>query len=285
MRKTYQVITDRITKLLEEGTVPWHQTWGGQELWPKSLVSGKHYRGINVFLLSTAGYESPYWLTFKQAKDRGGFIKKGEQGSPCVYWNWKKMEDPVTQDTKKIPFSKYYTVFNVTQCENIEYPTPTPQSNKISPIQTCENIVSEMPDPPMIENHRRQPAYYPLKDTVFMPSRKSFDDSESYYSTLFHELIHSTGHRERLNRPGIVNKKEFGSHDYSREELIAEMGATFLCGQTGIERKVIDNSASYINHWLKRLRQNNKFVVVAGSQAQKAVDYVLNVKYDKTNDR
>ncbi|MBI2449462.1 DUF1738 domain-containing protein [Candidatus Pacearchaeota archaeon] len=187
MRNVYQIITDRIISKLEEGTVPWHRPWGVRGI-PRSLVSGKEYRGINSFVLSSAGYEALYWLSYKQAKERRGFVKKGQQGYPCVYWNWLEMKDEETNEIKKVPFLRYYTVFNVEQCENIEYPKGDGLEFLFDPIEHCERIVGEMPNPPSIRQGGSRARYIPIKDTIEMPRPESFETSESYYSVLFHEL-------------------------------------------------------------------------------------------------
>lgn len=275
MHKAYEVITNRIIKLLEEGVVPWRRPWTGQELLPRNLVSGKEYRGVNVFMLASAMYASPWWLTFKQAKERGGHVKKNEKGMPCIYWNWIERTDKTSDEVKKIPFAKYYTVFNVFQCENIPYPENADVRADYSPIDECEGIVANMQSPPSIRNGKNRACYYPSPDVIEIPEQNHFSTDEDYYSTLFHELIHSTGHENRLNRQGITEPIAFGSHTYGKEELVAEMGASFLCGQAGIENKVIENSASYISGWLSRLKSDQKLVVQAASQSQKAADYVL----------
>jgi len=278
MVSVYEVITDRIIELLEKGSVPWHRPWGGADKHPKNLVSGREYRGINVFMLSAGGYQSPWWLSYKQAKERGGNVKMGERGYPVVYWNWFNTRDDETGKNEKRPFLRYYTLFNVVQCEGIDYPLTRATVQDFAPLEVCERIISEMPKPPRIEHGRERACYESYSDTVRMPPRESFDSPESYYNVLFHELTHSTGHKSRLARPGILEASVFGSQRYSKEELVAEMGAAFLCGHTGIENTVIDNSASYIASWLGRLRNDSRLVVHAAGQAQKATDYILNKK-------
>ena len=145
----------------------------------------------------------------------------------------------------------------------------------VQPIAECERIVTEMPNPPVIEHVRQQAYYAPIQDVLNMPPRYLFESAESYYSTLFHELTHSTGHESRLNRPTLTDLCPFGSTNYSKEELVAEMGATFLCGHTGIANTTVENSAAYIGSWLSRLRDDVTLVVHAAAQAQKAVDFIL----------
>lgn len=132
-----------------------------------------------------------------------------------------------------------------------------------------------MPAPPRVETGRSRAAYHPAQDCVYLPEVRAFQSDEDYYATQFHELIHSTGHPSRLSRLGITNPIIFGSHTYAKEELVAEMGASFLCGRAGIENKVIENSAAYIDNWMRRIRKDHALVVQAASQAQKAADYVL----------
>lgn len=216
MRRVYQVITDRIIALLEDGTVPWRRSWSTTDALPKNLVSKKEYRGINVFLLAAAGFESPYWVSYKQASNLGGNVRKGEKGFPCIYWNWVEKKDEESNETKKIPFVRYYTVFNVLQCDGVDYPAATREPNPIPPIQSCESIVSNMANPPSIQNGKRRASYLPSSDTVNMPSRTSFESAQDYYAVLFHELTHSTGHESRLSRTGVTERIVFGSKTLHR---------------------------------------------------------------------
>lgn len=279
----YDVVSARIITLLEAGTVPWQKSWKSGTA--RNLLSQKPYRGINAFLLPCAGYCSPFWLTYKQAKQLGGHVRKGESGCPIVFWNWREREDSESGDVARIPFVRYYTGFNLEQCEGIPA-EKIPQAEAfqpredVSPIAACEAVVSGMPNPPELEFSGNQPCYMPTVDRVQIPAAEWFISDAEYYSTLFHELTHATGHEKRLKRAGIgEGAAAFGSETYSREELVAEMGAAFLCGHTGIENRTIDNSASYIAGWLKRLRNDSKLVVTAAAQAQKAADYILDVKH------
>ena len=276
--KVYEIVTEQIINKLEQGTVPWHQPWiGGQE--PMNLISKKPYRGINSFLLACAGYVSPYWVSYKQAQDLGGNVKKGEKSTLVVFWkpiNVKTNDEEITEKT--IPFLRYYRVFNIEQCENIDIkkiPISDARQN-FQPLEQCEIVINGMPNKPTIQYREQQAYYHPNNDFVNMPRQDTFKNDETYYSTLFHELTHATGHKSRLDRHQ-KNKcsHHFGSQDYSKEELVAEMGAAFLCGHCQIENKTIDNSAAYIGSWLKRLKDDVKLVVLAAAQAQKAADYIL----------
>ena len=278
MSKVHDLITDRVLEKLEAGTVPWEKPWGGKASMPQNLKSGKAYRGINVFLLHSLGYESPYFLTFNQCKARGGHVRKGEKGCPVVFWKWLDVEDD--DKTKRVPMLRYYTVFNTGQCEGIDTPTIDAPERHHEPIRVAQAIVEAMPHAPGIVHGYVAAAYSPLTDIVRMPKPERFDSNEAYYSTLFHELTHSTGHSDRLGRNLDAKLAAYGSPDYSREELVAEMGAAFLCGETGILEPCIDQSSAYIAGWLKALKNDRKLVVTAAGQAQKAADHILNRTFE-----
>jgi len=266
MNKVYAIITDSIIEKLEQGTIPWKMPWSSDA--PKNLVSGKAYRGINVFLLGSLGYMSPYWLTFKQAKSLGGYVNKGEKSVPVIFWkSWSTLETNADgkHEEKSRFVLRYYRVFNIEQCTlpPEEIPQADPTAQTFDPIPKAESVVEAMPNAPELTHQSQRACYSPLLDVVNMPRPESFDTPENYYSTLFHELTHSTGHESRLNRKGITDPVRFGSHSYSKEELIAEMGAAFLSGHCGIEDRILDNSAAYINGWLGRLKNDPKLVVMA----------------------
>ncbi|MFA5762786.1 MAG: zincin-like metallopeptidase domain-containing protein [Bacilli bacterium] len=268
----YEVITDKIVKALEQGTVPWRKPW--KTTAPKNAVTKKLYRGINVLLLGMGQYGSPHWATFRQIASMGGSVKKGEHGTLVVYSSRFKVQDRKTGEEKELPFLKQYSVFNLEQTNGIELPDER-SANPVMPIGRCEKIVGSMPKPPSIALDGGSRAFYrPITDSVSLPLQRCFESAEEYYSTLFHELVHSTGHSSRLARKGVAEAVNFGSDTYGNEELIAEIGAAFLCGQAGIDCKTLDNSAAYVAGWLKTIRADKKIVVIAAAQAQKAVDYI-----------
>ena len=276
--KSYQTITDRVIELLEQGVVPWRKPWvGGPAGHPKNLSSGHRYRGVNVFMLHAAGFDSPWWLTFKQAKSRGGHVRKGEKGWPVVFWKWLEKPDPDKPDKiKRLPMLRHYSVFNVGQCEGIDAPAPpSTMTFDFDPIESAESIIAAMPERPPIRHDEGRAVYYPSPDYVNMPKPERFERPEGYYSTLFHELTHATGHARRLDRKTLTDYAPFGSATYSREELVAEMGAAFLCGESGIVDGTIENSAAYMAGWLRKLRDDPRLVVTAAAQAQKAADFIL----------
>jgi len=267
----YEIVTSRILAELERGEIPWRRPW--RTLPPANLISKKPYRGINVFLLALAGYGSQHWLTFNQAKQLGGNVRKGEHGTKIVFWKFDKFEtetgDGETEE-RRSAILRYYTVFNLEQTEGLKALLALPPA---FPIESAEEIVKGMPNPPAFEQDARA-AYIPSCDTVTMPSRTAFESPAEYYSTLFHELTHSTGHAKRLGREGIEKIQPFGSEDYSKEELVAEMGSAMLCGIAGIEQATISNSAAYLQSWIRRLKADSRLVVSAASAAQKAADYI-----------
>ncbi len=285
----YEIITERILQRLEQGTVPWRKPWqGGEAGMPRNLVTGQPYRGINVFLLAAAGYSFPYWLTFRQARQRGGSVRAGEHGTPVVFWKWHHADEQDSENRRtqrRIPFLRYYTVFNTEQCDGVPVPvTGMPPQRELSPIQRCEEVVAGMPDAPVIESGRSQAAYLPARDRIIMPARSVFESEEGYYQTLFHEFVHATGHGGRLARPAVMDTAAFGSHAYSKEELVAEMGATFLCGHADIETATLENAAAYIDSWLRVLRGDSRMVVQAATHAQKAADFILGRTSESAND-
>ena len=282
-QKVYEIITERIMEKLEKGEIPWHKPWTAAD-WPKNLVSKKEYRGINVFLLGCQKYSNPYWVSFKQAGELGGSIKAGEKSTMVVFWKQFSVKDKDSEGTegkeKQIPLLRYYRVFNVDQCEGLEGKVPEIENKReFQPLEICEKILEGMPNKPEIKFQEPRAYYTPIEDFVNMPKPETFDSEEFYYSVLFHELGHSTGHEKRLGRKKMGEWTNFGSEKYSKEELVAEMTAAFLCGKSGIENQTIDNSASYIQSWLKVLKNDPKMVVLAAAQAQRAADYIQDIKY------
>jgi antirestriction protein ArdC len=281
--KIYEIITERIVSLLEKGCVPWQQPWSAEQGFPKNLVSQKEYRGVNPFLLASMGYTSPYFLSFKQAKELGGSPRKGEHGCPVVFWKQLEVADVAAKDgKKKIPMLRYYTVFNVTQCDGI--PTVKIPKGKAfnfdhKPIESAQRIVDAMPKRPEIKSGVGRAFYSPSSDFVGMPSLAEFRSPEDYHSVLFHELVHATGHASRLGRKCVTSSdgewSAFGTAPYAREELVAEMGAAFLAGHAGIIEQTILPTANYLASWIERLKDDPKLIVQAAANAQRASDFIL----------
>lgn len=267
----YEIVTAGIIAELENGVVPWSKPWrsaSGQM--PTNLVSGKPYQGINTLILGMAGYASPYWVTFKQAIDLGGNVRKGEHGTKIVFWKVGEHET-AEGETERSFLVRYYTVFHVSQCDGLT--VPVTETRTVDPIETAEAIASAYPLGPVVDHGKAAAWYRPAQDTVGMPDRNTFTDGAAYYSALFHELTHSTGHANRLNRPGITDTIRFGSENYGKEELIAEIGAAFLCQMAGIAT-TIPQSAAYCKSWLTVIKADPKIIVSAASAAQKAVNHI-----------
>lgn len=275
---TYAIVTNRIIASLEAGTIPWKKPWNSSM--PKNIASKKEYRGINTMLLGMGEYASPYWGTFKQWTDAHGTVRKGEKSTPIVFWKFLTVEDKKTKGKDKIvPMLRYYNVFNAEQIDFAEgFTAPVEGKIEFSPIEACEAILAGYSDMPEIE--KSGSAWYsPMRDKLGMPKKESFHSVAEYYSTLFHELTHSTGHKSRLARFDLQrDNMHFGSEDYSKEELVAELGASFLAFETGIDMQTAQNSDAYIAGWLKVLKGDKKFITSAGGQAQKAVDYIKGIK-------
>lgn len=264
---SYQVITDAIIAQLEKGTVPWRKPWTSES--PANLISKKSYRGINVFMLSIQPYACPYWVTYKQAKSLGGHVRKGEKSTPVVFWKWF---DNISEDengeevNKRRPMLRYYRVFNAEQCEGIpadKIPAwGQDATRQFNPIEEADKIVNAMPQKPIIKHEGQAACYNVLSDVVTMPPKELFHSEPEYYGTLFHELGHATGAEARLHRFNSSDPVNFGNADYSKEELIAEMSSAFLCGASQLEL-TLDNSAAYIQGWLKKLKEDHRLVVLA----------------------
>lgn len=282
----YQTVTDRIIDSLKAGVIPWEKPWKSPQFtgdpFPRNFSTGKPYRGINILLLWSSDFSSPFWVTFKQAQDLKGHVRKGERGTPIVFFKQLPHAEKDTTETdedERTPFVLcHYTVFNVEQCDGLTMPEmvqPSP-ATEIEDDETCEAIVNGWPNRPAL--HLDSPtecrAYYrPRTDAVHMPARSRFVDGAHYYSTLFHELVHSTGHESRLNR---TFGDRFGDELYSKEELVAEMGAAFLCAIAGIANEHTDrNTTAYIQNWISKLESDNRLIVHAAGNAQRAADCIL----------
>jgi len=279
----YETITARIIEQLEKGAIPWEKPWrtyGGVPTLSRNLLSQKPYRGINALLTGLAPYSSPFWVTYKQAASIGGHVNAGEKSTPICFWKFgeSEKEQPDGEITKQEwAMCRLYHVFNLEQCTIPGLKVDdTPVAGKtFDAIPKCEEILAKCFCKPEIKHGGDKAFYSPSLDYINMPQREAFDNPESYYSTLFHELTHSTGHRNRLNRDGITSMHFFGDAVYSKEELVAEMGAAFISGHAGIEAKTLRNSTAYLQSWIRVLKGDSKLVITAASAAQKAADLIL----------
>ena len=272
----YEEITGRIITMLEAGTIPWRKPWTVTAGMPRNLISKKAYRGVNVLLLHALSYESPLWATYKQVAQLGGSVRRGEKACPVIFWKPLEVADKETGETQKIPLLRYFYVFNLAQCQgltDISAPLATPATTE------AQAIIDNMPQRPDIKFGMTKAFYSPREDFVAMPNRDRFDSEAGYFATLFHELTHATGHETRLNRQTVTEHAGFGSNEYSKEELVAELGASFLCAEAAIVQHTLDNTAAYIANWLTALKNDSKLIIQASAQAQKATDFILAKKF------
>ena len=283
----YEIITEKIIEKLSSGVIPWRKSWS--IALPKSYSTKKEYRGINLLLLQGDGFKSRYWITYLEAQKAGAQVRAGEKGSIVVYWHWRTpIEMAKLQSTGKsqnpspcYPFIS--KVFNLDQVDGIKRPEDDLKINVEASEQLAPTIYENMQNKPaLIHGADFSPAYSPSKDTIRLPFMNQFESSDLYFSTLYHELIHSTGIQSRLAR---LDSGGRSSESYSFEELIAEFGAAFLCGITGIENnRTLEDTASYISSWIKVLQNDKTILIKAASAAQKAVDYICEVKTEEIAD-
>lgn len=276
--KVAEIVANKIADLLKENSkLPYEKQWNTHYVPPQNLEYKKPYRGLN-HLLCTMIFPDPYFLTFNQIRKMKGKLKKGAKGFPIIKWNWLYLDengkkvDSEDDAHETIGYMRYHTLFNQKYIEGIEFPKiEVPQLEQFEKIEACEKII-EAQDGLTIVHEGQEACYNPLSDIVKMPDPKSFISEDSYYSILFHEVAHWTGHESRLARFQV---KVNGIEEYAAEELVAEMTAAFLCFETGIlnDRRV-QNNAAYIQAWLRRIRNNPQAFIRAGSAATKAFDYI-----------
>lgn len=281
MNFLYENITNKILKMLESGVSPWKKSWRAENM-PINVATKYPYRGINVWLLLAAPTATtPNWLTYNQLKKLGGTINPGEEKNYETIIFFKIIKYNKNADEKTYPMIRYTRVWNLGQVtmSTEKYDKLVPkvvEPREVNEIEACENVIKNYKDCPEIE-HGGDTAYYtPMFDRVQMPVQKDFDTDESYYGVLFHEIGHSTGAPKRLNRFKASDSNIFGSDTYSKEELVAEMTASFLSAETGIGNDLIENTAAYIKGWTNAIENGDKnFVISAASKAQFAADYIL----------
>jgi antirestriction protein ArdC len=291
-RDIYAEVTSRVLTALEQGVVPWRRPWRierhayDNRYTHFNLASKKPYRGVNTLLLdltaATAGYRSPYWLTFRQALTLGGAVRSGEQSTMIVFWKQLVIatEDDGEAKPRRIPLLRHYNVFNIEQCDSLaDRIPPPPERAPFEPIEVARLLLAGMPDPPCVVHGGSRAYYRPASDTVGLPEPECFHTREAYYATSFHEHIHATGHPRRLARKEITEIVEFAGPGYSREELVAEMGAAFLCASAHIDAPALQtNTAAYIASWMSKLSEDPRLLITAAGQAQRASDFILAVE-------
>lgn len=280
----YSRVTAKIIADLEQGVRTWMKPWSGANAEGRVTLplrhNGEPYRGINILLLwgeaLACGYTSNRWMTYRQADELGAHVRKGQHGTLVVYADRlirKEESESGEEIERQIPFMKGYTVFNVEQIEGLAaeyYGRPTPAVEKMHLIEAAESFFTATGATFL---HGGNMAYYaPGPDVIRLPHAEAFKDAESYAATKAHELTHWTRHKSRLDRN--FECKRFGDEGYSREELVAELGAAFLCVSLGITPEPREDHAAYIGHWLKALKEDKRAIFSAAAHAQRAVDYL-----------
>lgn len=302
----YQLVANRVIEMVEaEGVLPWHKPWKVSSRLSddaifgeaRSWANGRYYRGVNQFVLGFVGQ----WATAKQIFDNGGHIIKGAKATPVVFWSFmvkdeksgklRPFDENKDNDSDKIPFLRYINVFKIgrdtTDIEEKDFSskknTETESEEKFNADEQAEQIISEYVSRETIKFsnliNSNSAFYKPYTDEIVVPNKASFENESEYYSTTFHEMTHSTGAKNRLNRDGVVKNDGFGNNLYSKEELVAEMGAAMLLHITNLDiPTTLTNNAAYIKGWLKQIKEEPKILVFAASQAEKAVRFILNGK-------
>lgn len=283
----YTEVTNQIIEALEQGVKPWECPWQKNVAAQPLRVTGESYRGINHVLLSlkawSQGYRNPVWMTFKQAMDLGGMVRKGEKSSLVVKYGTFEAKDEATEgDTESVTrgYLKAYRVFNVQQIDGLEDRFPTPDEAEpltTRPIEQLSHIAANMIGNMGVEYQEGgdRAFYVPSLDKVQMPELAKFKASELFYSTLFHELSHATGHKDRCDRSKEKAGSKFGNAVYAMEELVAEISAAMMGAKLGFEPGHIEDSAAYLQSWLSVLRDDKRAIVKAAAAAQRSADYLL----------
>lgn len=276
MMNAYEMVTNRIIEMLESGIIPWHKPWTGVNTGAHNRISNKPYSLLNQMLLKHDGE----YATYKQWHDIGGQVRRGEKAETVVFWKIQEyMEKDADGEEKKkiLPILKYYSVFHISQVDGVE-PKAEPLK-EVEPIAEAEKVKEDYKHRERLtitEKVTNEAYYSPGADCINVPGRNQYTNINEFYSTLFHEMVHSTGHKSRLDRLSSGTDSYFGSETYSKEELVAELGSAMLLNQVGIETtKTLTNSAAYIQGWIKVLKNDTHFIVSASSKAEKAVGYIL----------
>lgn len=276
----YEMVTERIIEQLEKGQIPWERPWTGVRSGAFNRVSKKSYSLLNQILLKHDGE----YASFKQWQELGGKVRKGEKSEIVVFWKWLEVAETKEDgeiEIKNIPYLKYINVFHISQVDGVE-PLPKEELNEIEPIEHAEKVLADYWERESIrvEHTASNEAYYsPNRDLIHLPLFEQFKTASEYYSNAFHESVHSTMKANRCNREEERKGKlvAFGSEDYSKEELVADIGSASLMNIIGIETNhSFRNSTAYIQSWIKVLKNDVKFIVSASSRAEKAVDYIMN---------
>jgi antirestriction protein ArdC len=281
----YETVTERIIATLENGVIPWKKEWRNVRVdgggLPYNLLSKRPYRGINILTLACSGFNSAGWCTYKQAQELGYQVRKGEKSSPVVFWSFPTKEQLIA-NPDKAPFAKFYNVFNIEQLDGVPAALPF-DVEEFDPIAECESLTQKYlssANHPTLAHGGNRAFFRVSQDLVQMPDRSQFLSAGGYYSTLFHEFAHSTGIKSRCDRAELQAMNKSGDEAYSREELVAEFAAAFMCAETGISNdELLTNSTAYIQGFLRALKNDKRVAVEAAQRAQRATDYILQRSY------
>lgn len=276
-----EVMNEKFIEILEKGSIPWRQPWQSRKKGlAENIVSNKKYTGCNFFITNLQEFNSAKWGTYKQFKKLGGNVKKGEKGTPIIFYTRIEKENKDNEkenDKSSIPYCKLSYIFNLDQVDGIQIDEK--QKIKLKnhdPIEFCENVIKEFPLGFPKAQYKEDRAFYrPSTDTINMPEQGLFSKIQDYYHTYFHESVHATGHENRLKREGVINSNYFGNELYSKEELIAELGASYLSAHCEIDNDIIENSSSYIAGWLKLLKENPRYITQCSAKAWQAYQYLI----------
>lgn len=278
MNNVYEMVTERIIEQLENGVIPWQKPWTGIKSGAYNRVSRKPYSILNQMLLQHSGE----YATFKQWNEAGGHIRKFAKSEIVTFWKIQLIEEEEEDGTKvkkQIPMLRYYHVFHISQVDGVE-PKEKIELQELEPIAEAERVKREYMDREHLKIYEKitdKAFYTPTFDYIEIPCKEQYKNVEEFYSTLFHEMIHSTGYNKRLNRLESGASAGFGSETYSKEELTAEIGSAMILNRLGIEtEKTFNNSTAYIQNWLQVLKNDNKFIISASSKSEKAVKYIFN---------
>lgn len=289
MSKVFDYLNQKVMTMLENGIVPWRRPWNPERGVRPMSITGHEYRGINYFLMSMLDHATPVYLTFNQIKKMGGTIIEGQEKNyfPVYLYKYVTKENDNGSE-KTFPIFRYFNVYNIESVDGIKLPKKiedalnVARTRKHSPIDEAEAIMNGYANAPSMSNGGNRAYYSPSLDTIKVPTLDQYGDPSEYYSTLFHEMTHSTGHKSRLNRKEVTDPIIFGSHDYSREELVAEMGAAMLCDMCGVgSESTLSNSAAYLASWAQKIKAEPKLLAMAAARAQRAVDHITGKTYNE----
>jgi antirestriction protein ArdC len=268
--KLYDKINDRIIEKLKEGVMPWRKSW--KQGAPQNFITKKTYQGINYLNLCFEDFPSQYYLTYLQCKDKGGFVNKGAKSKSIIYWKISELENDGT--VKRVPFLRLSNVFNLSQ--TTLYKEEEQGIGAATSLTNCQEIIANISDKPVIKNNFNRCYYNPNEDYISIPPIKDFESPEEYFSSLFHELAHSTSHPIRLNRfADNLNTAE--------EELVAELTSSYICAVAGISNNTLDNQAAYLDSWISTMKGDSMFIVKASNHAKKASNWILNYQHEQVN--